>query len=119
VRVGEVVDVEDAVEVPQASLLDVLQHAVSAGVPHCQVDQQVVVDAYLLEPKLEAVGGSNVFRELLLLAPPMRTSMQFSSDDFPTSPTPTNAMFTLSSLRCEKDTSLSVSIEYDDPRNIM
>lgn len=110
-RVGEVVDVEYAIEVAQPSLLDILQHAIATGVPDGQVDQQVVVDPDLFEPELEAVGGSNVLGEVLLLAAGMRTSMQFSSDDLPTSLTPTIAMFTFSSLRCEKETSLSVSIE--------
>ena len=38
----------------------------------------------------------------------MRTSMQFRSEDLPTSLTPTIARFTFYSVRCEKDTSLSV-----------
>lgn len=84
---------------PQSSLLNVLQHAISTGIPYSQVDEQVMVDSNFFESKLEAVGGSNVFGELLLLAAGMRTSMQFSSDDLPTSLTPTNAMFTFYSLR--------------------
>ncbi len=110
-RVSEVVDVEDAIEVPEPSLLDILEHAVSTGVPDSQIDEQVVVDAYLFEPKLEAVGGSNVLGELLLLAAGIGTSMQLRRDDLPTSLTPTSAMLTFSSLRWEKETSLSVSIE--------
>lgn len=70
-----------------------------------------MVDSDFFEPELEAVGGSNVFREVLLLAAAMCTSIQFSSDDLPTSLTPTNAIFTFYSFRWEKETSLSVSIE--------
>lgn len=110
-RVGEVIHIQYPIKVPQSSFLDVLQHAISTGVPDSQVDEQVVVDSDLFESKLEAVGGSNVVGEVLLLAAGMRTSMQFSSDDLPTSLTPTMAMFTFYSLRWEKETSLSVSIE--------
>lgn len=102
----------------KASFLDILQHAVSAGVPYCQVHEQVVVDSYLLEPELEAICWRDVFRKVFFLAWRIGTSMQFNRDDFPTSLTPTSAKFTFSSFKCEKETSLSVSIEYDDPRNI-
>lgn len=119
VRAGEVVDVENSIEEPQLSLLDVLRHAVAAGVPDCEIDEEVVVDANLLEPELKSVGGRDVLGEALLLAGAIVTSMQLSSDDLPTSPTPTSAIFTFSSLRCEKERSLSVSIEYDDPLNIL
>jgi hypothetical protein len=96
VRVGEVVHVENSVEEPQLSLLDVLRHAVAAGVPDCEVDEEVVVDANLLESELKSVGGRDLLRELLLLAGAIVTSMQFSSDDLPTSLTPTSAIFTFS-----------------------
>jgi len=45
--------------------------------------------------------------------------MQLIIEDFPTSLTPTSAIRTFYSLMLLKERSLSVSIEYDEPLNIM
>ena len=95
-RVGEVVYIQNSIEKSQFSLLDVLCHAISTGVPHCQIDQEVVVDANLLEAQLKSIGRRDLLRKLLLLPQAIVTSMQFSSEDLPTSLTPTSAIFTFS-----------------------
>ncbi len=58
--VEDIIDVEYSIEVLEPSLLNVLQHSVATGVPDCEVDEEMAVDPYFLEPELESIGRGNV-----------------------------------------------------------